>query len=105
MAELQERIDSFKERFNANDEQARFVIATVDKWGREVSDERIATVIMQNRSFYKLGDSYLARQPQYKTQKAINDSYKAALAEMTADILDEVFDVMPKDDSIAPRVP
>jgi hypothetical protein len=104
MAELQERIDSFMERFSASEEQASFVIKTVDSWGRDAAEQNIATVIMQNRKFYKLGDTYMARRPEFTTKAAINKAYKAALDEMTADILDEIYNVKPKDD-VAPKGP
>lgn len=97
MAEFNARVESFMARFGATKTQAIYLLRDeADKSDRTTLGTYIASRIMQDDAFKQIGYDYMDRNPDQPGENPA-DAYRRVMAQMTADILDEVFDVMPKD--------
>jgi hypothetical protein len=96
MSDLTSRIASFMVRFNASREQARSLLGIMDAVAAEEAEKWIARRIMQDDAYKYIGYGYTDRDPEYMSGKNRNDAYQRVMLEMTADLIDEVYHVMPK---------
>lgn len=103
MAEFNDRVVSFKTRFSATQAQASYLLHWVERLGREDVESSIASRIMQDDDLKQIGYHYVDRDAEYLSGINRNDAYRRVMREMTADIVDELFSVMPKDTAPTPR--
>ncbi len=103
MAEFNERAASFMARFNATQEQASRILGEMDRLNRDDNERSIAPRIMQDDAFKAIGYAYMDRDPEYSSSLNRADAYRRIMREMTDDIINEVYEVSPKE-SAAPSM-
>jgi hypothetical protein len=103
MAQFSDRVASFMARFNATQEQASRLLGEIDRLNRDDNERSIASRIMQDDAFKKIGYAYMDRDPEYLAGQNRNDAYRRIMREITDDIINEVYEVSPKEPA-APSV-